>query len=144
MPLRVVRAQLLKIISPCCDDPAVAEKIVDELIDTGWRPPMTTVTEVDQLDAIPDGSAVLIGNVTDLQAHLLVGVKATHCVLLTGEDEPYPFHADGLAPPLPCTIVWFPGEGQPDRVDVLQPEADGVVASLLLQQAAADAPGDFT
>jgi hypothetical protein len=140
----MVRQALMKIIEPCCDDPEVVKQIVDELIDGGWRPPMTTITEASQLDGIPDGSAVLIGNVTDMDAHLLVGVKATHCVLLTGEDEPYPFHADGLAPPLPCTVVWLPGEGQPDRLDIIPDnEADGNVAALLMQQAAAEAPGDY-
>ncbi len=142
MPLRIIRAELMKIISPCCDDPKIAEQIVQELLDKGWRPPMITITDPNELDGIPNGTAVLVGNVKDVEAHLMVGVKATHCLLLTGEDQPYPFHQEGLAPPLPLTLAWIPGEGQPERT--IQPEADGTVAALLLQQASADAPGDFS
>lgn len=123
MPHRAFRAKLLKIVSGCCADEMTANSIVDELIAAGLRAPTITITKVEDLDSIPNGSAVLIGNVKDPLSNLRVGVKATHCVLLTGEDEPYPFHQEGLAPPLPCTVAWIAGEDIPT-----QTEADGVVA----------------
>lgn len=139
--MRAFRAKLREIVSDCCETDEMCDQVVDRLIEAGLRPPTITITRVEDLDAIPDGSAVLIGNVTDPEAKLAVGRKALHCVLLTGEDEPYPFHQDGLAPPLPCSIVWYAGETTEEPV---QSEADGVVASLLMQANVAAAPGDFT
>lgn len=110
MPLRIIKAALRDELADCCGDDkvdAVVERIVEQL---GWRPPMTTLVDASDLDRLPVGSAVLVGNLTDPDRYVHVGMVGTHCVLFAGEDQPHPFHQPGLAPPLPCTVIWEPQE----------------------------------
>jgi len=96
-------------VSKCCGTEDACN-VVDRLIAMGVRLPTITITDVSELDAIPDGSAVIVGNLQDPEARPAVGTKQRHSIAFSGEDEPYPFHQPGLAPPLPCTVVWMPAE----------------------------------
>jgi hypothetical protein len=110
MPLRILEARLRDLLLPCCG-PEEVEKIVGILVhQEKWRPPMTTLVDVDSLENLPVGTAVLVGNIQDPDRYLHVGMVGQHCVLFAGEEHPYPFHEDGGAPPLPCTVIWNPLE----------------------------------
>lgn len=108
MPNRVLRAALQQWISVCCG-PTETTDVVDRLLELGVRPPVLTLDNVDDVDQLPDGTAVVVG---DLSKNGQVGTKCQHAILFAGEDQPYPLFLDGLAPPLPCTVVWVPIEGR--------------------------------
>lgn len=116
MPHRVLRKVLLEILAPCCGDAESAERVADGLIAAGLSFPTLTVTDVGDLDAIPDGSAVIVGNPADPASMPHVGVKRQHSIMFAGETSPWPFHDPNLAPPLPCTVVWMPG----DQINILR------------------------
>lgn len=137
MPHRVLRAVLLDTISSCCG-PAEAEKVVDKLLNLGVRLPTVTITDPSELDEIPDGAAVVVGNMQDPAAMPQVGIKVQHAILFAGEDEAYPFHDAGLAPPLPCTVVWMPGE-EIDRLRAMAERTGGFDRAAL--RAALGEPG---
>jgi hypothetical protein len=109
MPHRVLRVALLDQICRCCSAED-AERVVDALIAMGVRLPTVTITDVRELDQIPDGSAVIVGNLQDPTALPAVGTKRQYSIMFSGEEQPYPFHEPGLAPPLPCVVVWMPGD----------------------------------
>lgn len=109
MPHRVLRAVLLDVLAPCCG-PEDAGALADRLIALGLRLPTLTVTNVDELDQIPDGSAVVVGNLAAPGSRPVVGVKQQHAITFVGDGQPWPFHDPKLAPPLPCTVVWMPAE----------------------------------
>lgn len=115
MPHRVLRAVLLEILEPCCDAER-AEQVADTLLAAGFGFPTLTVTDVRDLDKIPNGSAVIVGNPADPAAMPHVGVKGDHSITFTGDVNPWPFHNPNLAPPLPCTVLWMPG----DQISLLQ------------------------
>ena len=108
MPYRVLRVAMLRAVQQCCG-PDEAERVVDHLLTSGVRPPVLTITDAADLPLIPDGSAVVVG---DLRDGARVGCKQPDCIAFAGEDEAYPFAREGLAPPLPCTVVWVPREGR--------------------------------
>lgn len=108
MPNRVLRAALQQWISICCG-PAETTEVVDRLVELGVRPPVLTLDKVDDVDRLPDGTAVVVG---DLSKGGRVGTKRRHSILFSGEDQPYPLFLAGLDPPLPCTVVWVPEEGR--------------------------------
>lgn len=108
MPNRVLRAAMLQWISTCCDDEST-ERVVDRLLEMGVRPPVLTLSTVEDVDRLPDGTAVVVG---DLRTAGRLAEKRGHAVLFAGEDAPYPLFLPDLAPPLPCTVVWVPIEGR--------------------------------
>lgn len=109
MPHKVLGRVLREWIGECCS-PEDADAVVTRLLEMGIRPPMVTITEQADLDLIPNGAAVAVGNLLDGKP--TIGEKVEHAILFAGEDECYPFHADGLAPPLPCTVIWAPKDGR--------------------------------
>lgn len=112
MPLRIIKASLRRELASCCSEDTVdkvVERIVEEL---GWRPPMTTLVDVEDLDKLPLNTAVLVGNLTDPSKYVHVGMVGMHCILFAGEDTVHPFHQPGVAPPLPCTVIWEPDGDQ--------------------------------
>lgn len=105
---RVLRAALEKWISVCCD-PTTARVVAGQLLDLGIRPPVLTLTDPDELAQLPQGTAVVVG---DLFKGGRLGRTAGASILFAGETEPYPYSSDTLPPPLPCTVVWVPIEGR--------------------------------
>lgn len=108
MPNRVLRAAMLQSISTCCDAES-SERVVDRLLELGVRAPVLTLTAVEDVDRLPDGTAVVIG---DLRSAGRLAEKRGHAVLFAGEDAPYPLFLQTLEPPLPCTVIWVPVEGR--------------------------------
>lgn len=99
---------MIHAIEGCCSPDDVGA-VVDRLIELGVRAPVLTITDPADLDLIPNGSAVLVG---DLRQSPQVGVKCNHSAMFVGDEHPYPFYLEGLAPPLPCTVIWLPQEGR--------------------------------
>ena len=99
---------MLQWINTCCDS-ASSERVVDRLLELGVRPPVLTLDAVEDVDRLPDGTAVVVG---DLRTGGRLAEKRGHAVVFAGEDAPYPLFLQGLAPPLPCTVVWVPVEGR--------------------------------
>jgi len=106
MPHRLLREVLRTWIGACCPEDA-ADNVADRLLEVGVRPPALTVMDPEDLDAIPNGAAVAVGNLVD---GVRIGRKQEHAILFVGERDPYPFHLEGLDPPLPCTVIWVPQE----------------------------------
>ena len=115
MPHRVLRKVLLEILAPCCGDAESADRVADGLIAAGLTFPTLTVTDVHDLDKIPDGSAVIVSNPADPTSMPHVGVKRKHSIVFA-EFGTWPFHDPNLSPPLPCTVLWMPG----DQINVLR------------------------
>lgn len=137
MPYRFLRAAMVQLIGECRDMAEVVG-VVDRLIELGVRAPVLTLTDAADLDLIPNGSGVVVG---DLRQAPRVGVKCDHSILFVGEDEPYPFYLEGLAPPLPCTVVWLPTEGRQGFAALYarhQSERFGIPARQLLHEYSED------
>lgn len=137
MPHRALREAMLARVTLCCSTPGDAEKVVDDLTKMGVRPPAPVVTEVADLDAIPEGAAVVVGDPRN-GSRGRVGVKLGHAIWFGGDDEPYPFNDPSLAPPLPCTVVWIPGE---DADSASMGERMGELSRSLLLQGLDEAGG---
>lgn len=108
MPLRAMRAALLKTLTDAgCPEDAAASAVRTVIDIQGWRPPARTLETAHEIDALPDGTAVLIVNPGSLTSTPVVGAKGKHCILIAGEDEPWPLFREGLAPPLPCRVIYM-------------------------------------
>src|SRR6476659_8706942 len=110
MPHRLLREVLRTWIGECCPEDA-ADKVADRLLEVGVRPPALTVMDPEDLDAIPNGAAVAVGNLVD---GVRIGRKQEHAILVVGERDPYPSQPEGLAPLLPCAGGSVP-QGGPER-----------------------------
>lgn len=108
MPNTVLRAAMQQWISSCCG-PDETVRVVDQLLELGVRPPVLTLTTLEELEMVPDGTALVVG---DLSRGGQLGRKSGNAIAFCGEDELYPFRLEGLAPPLPATVVWVPVEGR--------------------------------
>jgi hypothetical protein len=105
---RVLRAAMEQWISTCCDN-VVASQVADQLLRLGIRPPTLTLTEISELEQLPPGTAVVVG---DLIKGGRLGQILDGAILFAGAIDPYPYGSDTLPPPLPCTVVWVPIEGR--------------------------------
>lgn len=128
MVTRILKASLRELLIDCCGEEKV-DSVVDAVLAARWSPPLETLLTVEAVEALPNGTPVIIGSLDPRRWPPAFGQKVDHAILLAGEDEPYPLHAEGVAPPLPCTVVWTP----PDTTDFGQ-YADGTEESAVYQQ----------
>lgn len=116
-----LRAALLPIVGP-----ETIETVVATVITLGWRPPFRTLLTVEEVEALPNGTPVLIGSLDPRRAVPAFGFKCEHAVEIQGESEPYALHDPASPPPLPCTVVALP----PDTVLALGDNSAAAFAAL--------------
>jgi hypothetical protein len=100
-------AALRSLLVDCCGEDTV-DSAVGIVLAAGWTPPLRTLLTVAEVEDLPNGTPVIVGSLDPRKWPPAFGVKTDHAILFTGEEEPYPLHQEGLAPPLPCTVVWQP------------------------------------
>ena len=89
----------------------LAEKCADATIAAGWRPPVRTITTVEELDALAVGSVVVDGDHTTPDDTGL-GFSEMPGVFHRFLYEWYVVAGHGPRDvPLPVTVLWEPEEG---------------------------------
>lgn len=92
---------------------ADCEDIADEIVSRGWRPPAHTVTTVEELDALPDGTIIrdALGDTWTLYEGLDDGIDPddpTNYRWAIGLNGNYPTYVTAL----PATVLYEPEEGE--------------------------------
>jgi hypothetical protein len=125
---RLLTAALRELLLPCCGAEKVDSAIAIVLA-AGWRPPLHTLLTVEEVEALADGTPVLVGSLSPDKWPASVGVKVQHGIQFAGEDTPYPLHDPRYDPPLPVTVVW-----QPQDVSNFGQYADGTEERAVYDQ----------